>query len=68
MTIVLLLFFLNCALRLSELANLNINQVNTNILSVIGKGNKERKIFLTPVAQKPLATWLQIRNTMDVPT
>lgn len=60
--------FLNCALRLSELANLNINQVNTNILSVIGKGNKERKIFLTPAAQKSLATWLQIRNTMDVPT
>lgn len=60
--------FLNCALRLSELANLNINQVNTNILSVIGKGNKERKIFLTPAAQKSLATWIQIRNTMDVPT
>lgn len=60
--------FLNCALRLSELANLNVNQVNTNILSVIGKGNKERKIFLTPAAQKSLATWLQIRNTMDVPT
>lgn len=60
--------FLNCALRLSELANLNINQVNTNILSVIGKGNKERKIFLTPATQKSLATWLRIRNTMDVPT
>ena len=53
---------------MSELANLNINQVNTNILSVIGKGNKERKIFLTPSAQKSLATWIQIRNTMDVPT
>jgi len=60
--------FLNCALRLSELANLNINQVNTNILLVIGKSNKERKIFLTPAAQKSLATWLQIRNIMDVPT
>jgi integrase/recombinase XerD len=44
--------FLNCALRLSELASLNINQVNNDILSVVGKGNKERKIFLTPAAKK----------------
>lgn len=44
--------FLNCALRLSELASLNINQVNNDILSVVGKGTKERKIFLTPAAKK----------------
>ena len=48
--------FLNCALRLSELASLNIDQVNNDILSyhlgVVGKGNKERKIFLTPAAKK----------------
>lgn len=31
--------FLNCALRLSELAALNVDQVNTDVLSVIGKGN-----------------------------
>lgn len=37
--------FLNCALRLSELAALNIEQVNTDILSVIGKGNKERNLL-----------------------
>lgn len=46
--------FLNCALRLSELASLNIDQVNHDILSVVGKGNKERKIFLTPAAKKLL--------------
>lgn len=60
--------FLNCALRLSELASLNIDQVNNDILSVIGKGNKERKIFLTPAAKKSIITWLQIRNTFTVPT
>jgi site-specific recombinase XerD len=36
--------FLNCALRLSELAALDVDQVNADILSVIGKGNKKRKI------------------------
>ncbi|MCY6354416.1 tyrosine recombinase XerC [Clostridium sp. ZS2-4] len=60
--------FLNCALRLSELASLNIDQVNNDILSVIGKGNKERKIFLTPAAKKAINDWLQIRNSINVNT
>jgi len=58
--------FLNCALRLSELASLNIDQVGNEILTVIGKGNKERKIFLTPAAKKSINIWLQIRNTLNV--
>ncbi|MHB8063893.1 MAG: tyrosine recombinase XerC [Ruminiclostridium sp.] len=58
--------FLNCALRLSELASLNIDQVGSNVLNVIGKGNKERKIFITPAAKKSINNWLQIRNTLNV--
>lgn len=64
----ILTIFLNCALRLSELANLNIDQVNNDILTVVGKGNKERKIFLTPAAKKSINTWLKIRNALDVNT
>lgn len=60
--------FLNCALRLSELASLNIDQVNNDILSVVGKGNKERKIFLTPAAKKAINDWLHIRNSINVNT
>jgi len=60
--------FLNCALRLSELASLNIDQVNKDTLTVVGKGNKERKIFLTPAAKKSINDWLQIRNSIDVNT
>lgn len=33
--------FLSCALRLSELAALNVEQVESEVLTVIGKGNKE---------------------------
>lgn len=40
--------FLNCALKLSELESLNVDQVTSDILSIIGRGNKERKIFMTP--------------------
>ncbi|TEB12288.1 Tyrosine recombinase XerD [Pelotomaculum sp. FP] len=58
--------FLNCALRLSELTSLNINQVDNDVISVIGKGNKERKIFLTPAAKKSINEWFKIRNSLDV--
>ncbi len=60
--------FLNCALRLSELAALNVDQVNSDILSVIGKGNKERKIYMTPAVKQALAQWLPIRNSMTIST
>lgn len=60
--------FLNCALRLSELAGLTIDQVNTDVLSVIGKGNKERKIYLTPAVKQALSQWLSFRKAMTVST
>lgn len=61
----ILTIFLNCALRLSELTNININQVNGETLSVIGKGNKERKIFLTPATKKAISDWLVIRKSLS---
>jgi len=60
--------FLNCALRLSELVSLNVEQVGNEILTIIGKGNKERKIFLTPAAQKSLNRWLSIRKELHLET
>ena len=41
--------FLNCDLRLSEIKNLNIEDINLNDdkFTIIGKGNKERTKFLT---------------------
>ena len=60
--------FLNCALRLSELAALNVDQVNTDILSVIGKDNKERKIYMTPAVKQSLSQWLTARAAMSINT
>ena len=60
--------FLNCALRLSELAALNIDQVDSDIISVVGKGNKERKIYMTPAVKQALAQWLPIRSALSVNT
>lgn len=60
--------FLNCALRLSELVSLNIDQVGSEVLTIVGKGNKERKIFLTPAAKKSLNKWLIVRTGLNVET
>lgn len=38
--------FLNCGMRLSELAGINLRDVKGDTLTVIGKGNKERTIYL----------------------
>ena len=64
----ILTIFLNCALRLSELVNLNIEQVQNDSIQIIGKGNKERRIFHTPATKKAVSAWLEQRNTMNPQT
>lgn len=60
--------FLNCALRLSEVEALNIDQIHSDVITIVGKGNKERKIFMTPAVKQALSLWLVIRNDMTVNT
>lgn len=38
--------FLNCGIRLSELVGLNYNSISDRHMRVLGKGNKERILFL----------------------
>jgi len=40
--------FLGCGLRLSELCSINISHISENKIKILGKGNKEREIFLSP--------------------
>jgi site-specific recombinase XerD len=64
----ILTIFLNCALRLSELVNLNIEQVQVDSIQIIGKGNKERRIFHTQATKKALTAWLEKRSAMNPQT
>lgn len=64
----ILTIFLNCALRLSELVALNLEQVEADAIQIIGKGNKERRIFHTPATKKALASWIEVRKTMNPQT
>ncbi len=54
--------FLNCGLRLSELSSIDIDKIkDDNTLSVIGKGNKERTIFLNDACVEAINNYLKIR-------
>ena len=53
--------FLNCGLRLSELVSININNIKSDTLTVIGKGNKERTIYLNSACLKAIETYMQVR-------
>ena len=50
-------------MRISELVNLKSNQINKDgQIYVLGKGKKERFVYLTPRAQNHLKEYLKIRN------
>lgn len=58
----IIMLFLNCGLRLSELISINIDKIKGDTLTVIGKGNKERTIYLNDVCVKAIADYLEVRQ------
>jgi len=65
----MLTLFLNCGLRLSELTGININKLKLKdrfhladrTLTVIGKGNKERTIYLNHACVEAIEAYLRVR-------
>lgn len=57
--------FLNCGMRLSELVSINISDVDfeENKMRVLGKGNKERMVYLNEACVSALSDYLKIRNS-----
>lgn len=53
--------FLNCGLRLSELCSINISKIKEDTLTIIGKGNKERTIYLNEACLRALHSYLPLR-------
>ena len=62
----ILTLFLNCGLRISELVGLNKTDVRGDQLRVLGKGNKERILFLNDACQRALADWMTERDAMTL--
>lgn len=59
----ILTIFLNCGLRLSELVGLNIQDINLsdNIMTVTGKGNKQRIVYLNDSCVAALKSYIAVR-------
>lgn len=58
--------FLNCGLRLSELCSIKVSKIKGDTLTVIGKGNKERTVYLNKACINAIYNYLRIRNkTLD---
>lgn len=55
--------FLNCGMRLSELVGINFKDINFNDkkLNVIGKGNKERTIYLNGACMDAINKYIAVR-------
>lgn len=53
--------FLNCGLRLSELVSLNLSQISSDKMTVIGKGNKERTVYLNHACKNALNEYMRVR-------
>lgn len=51
--------FLNCGMRLSELAAINIKDIKDEKLTVIGKGNKERVIYLNKACMQAIEAYIE---------
>lgn len=60
----ILTLFLNCGLRISELVGLNKTDVREDQLRVLGKGNKERMLYLNDACQRALEDWLTQRDVI----
>ena len=60
----ILMLFLNCGIRRSELVGLNMTDVYEDRIRVVGKGNKERFVYFGSSCRKAIDAYLPIREKM----
>ena len=54
--------FLNCGLRISEIVGLNLGDIRTDHLRVVGKGDKERVVYLNDATAAAINDYLLVRK------
>lgn len=62
----ILTLFLNCGMRLSELVGINLKNIRDDSLTIIGKGNKERTIYLNSACIAAVNDYLKVRPVNGV--
>lgn len=61
----ILVIFLNCGLRVSELAGLNLGDISDTVMRVTGKGNKQRMIPMNDAVRDAINAYLPHRIEPD---
>ncbi len=61
----ILTLFLNCGLRISELIGLNVTDIRGDQLRVLGKGNKERILYLNDACVQAIQEYLAVRPSQQ---
>ena len=58
----ILMIFLNCGIRRSELVGLNVSDIYEDRIRIVGKGNKERIVYMSSACKKAIDSYLIERN------
>ena len=58
----ILCIFLNCGLRISEIVGLNLTDIRSDHIRVVGKGNKERVVYLNDATAAAINDYLLVRK------
>lgn len=59
--------FLNCGMRLSELCNIKLSDIKEdNTISIVGKGDKERVVYLNNQCIEAINNYLEERRKMNI--
>ena len=61
----ILMLFLTCGLRISELAALDLDSVNKERVRILGKGNKERIVYLPDSMREQIQEYLEVRHQIE---
>lgn len=62
----ILMLFLNCGIRRSELVGLNLTDVYEDRIRVVGKGNKERFVYFGTACRKAIDDYLAERQNVEL--
>lgn len=62
----ILTLFLNCGMRLSELCSIKVDKIKADTLTIIGKGNKERTVYLNEACLKTIKNYMDVRDVLKV--
>lgn len=61
----ILTLFLNCGMRLSELVGINDSDISGDTVRLLGKGNKERIVFLNDACMDAVERYRKVRDSKE---